>query len=205
MRDSAGFRPIAPDLPHSSDRPRRGPNGAFLPAGEHRKRAKNGSRVTHGLGGLRKGELAKLQAREQPLPRAVIDGRTKVAKALRALREALVDQGGGPEACTATRSLAIDLVVTDHLLLSSADARIRELGEANELLEAPARVRFVSLVRERSYLADGMMRRLLALGLEPAPRRERDLSEIVASYERRSESPQDDRSTETEGEVSGGG
>jgi len=109
---------------------------------------------THGLTTLKR-TVNRLGSR-------AIDRRTRIGKALSGFRRDLIQDVGGREALSTQQAVLIDLCVKTKLLLDSVDSW---------LLQQPSlinkrRKSILPVVRERQALADGLMRYLVALGLE---------------------------------------
>jgi len=92
----------------------------------------------------------------------VIDGRSRVAKALDEFRDALIADLGGPDAISQQQRVIIDLAVRTHLMVQSLDNYILTLGSlANRRKKA-----LWPVVRERTALADSLARYMGQLGLQ---------------------------------------
>jgi hypothetical protein len=91
----------------------------------------------------------------------VIDGRSRVAKALDAFRDELVADLGGPENVSRQQYTIINLALKTNLLLESVDAYILKMDS----LVHKRRRALYPIVRERQNLADSLARYMQMLGL----------------------------------------
>lgn len=131
--------------------------------------SKNGKRTysKHGL--------VTMKAAVKGLGGRVIDKRTTLGKSLSKWRADLIRDLGGADAISTQMSAVIDLAVKSKLILDSIDSWLLtqpSLVNARKRSLLPA-------VRERQALADGLMRYLVALGLERRVH-ELDLNEALA-------------------------
>ena len=92
----------------------------------------------------------------------VIDGRTKVGRALAEWREELVIDLGGESVVSTQQFAVIDLAVKTKLLLDSIDGwLLQQPSLVNKRKKA-----VLPVVRERQHLADALARYMQQLGLE---------------------------------------
>lgn len=121
--------------------------------------------------------LHKLKHTLEELGSRALDPNSPVGRELAAWRAALVADLGGEENLSTQQLALVDLAVRDFLLLQSVDGW---LFEQPKLVNARKRAVFPVVV-ERTKLADGLTRRLQALGLQRRAKRLPSLSEYVAA------------------------
>jgi hypothetical protein len=106
----------------------------------------------------------------------VIDGRSRVARALDEFRDDLIRDLGGEEAVSQQQRVIVDLVVRTHLMVQSLDNYLLTLGS---LVNRRKRALW-PVVRERTALADSLAKHLAMLGLEKKQPPEKKLHEYIA-------------------------
>jgi hypothetical protein len=192
MSVSNDFPGIAPDLPQTQEgasEPDRARDGRFAGDGKAGGRPSKGRREKHGIGALRKlvvEAVARVES-DTPFDPGEIDGRTRVGKALRALRRELIEEQGGLDVVTPQMQLLIDLVCTDQLIVGSLDAILTHLCLTGEIVDEDknGRLSLAPIVRDRAYLADSMARRLAELGLKPTKKPAASLEEELEAMAKR--------------------
>lgn len=177
-------------------------SGRFVGTGIAGGRPNKSSREKHGIGGLR--QLVKAaMTRETPITQDELDGRTRVAKAMRELRVSLIEEQGGFGAVTPQMELLVDLVITDQLIIGSVDAYMAGLVTSGTIVDTDknGRIALAPIVRERAYLADSMARRLALLGLERMAPPEQDLTSYLREAEAKRRAAEAQDAIEVEAEV----
>jgi hypothetical protein len=106
----------------------------------------------------------------------VIDGRSRVARALDEFRDQLMNDLGGAEAVSQQQRVIVDLAVRTHLMVQSLDNYLLTLGS---LVNRRKRALW-PVVRERTVLADSLAKYMAMLGLEKKQPPEKKLHEYIA-------------------------
>jgi len=117
----------------------------------------------------------------------VLDGRSAIAKRIQELRTALVNDLGGEQAISRQQDIVIGNVLKEHLLLESLDAFIFSM-------HSPVNKRSRQLypvVRERSVIADSLVKHLAMLGLERKLPPAKPLEQFLVEHEKKSRPPQE--------------
>jgi hypothetical protein len=114
--------------------------------------------------------------------RALPPGNTTLGRELRAWRNSLVADLGGPDAISTQRASLIEMATTTRLLVSSVDAYLLSLPS---LVDKRHR-RLWPVVRERQALVGQLQAILRDLGLE---RRAKDATDIAAALAALHEKP----------------
>jgi hypothetical protein len=121
----------------------------------------------HGLGTVKR----KLRAREAR-GRGVLDGRTRLGKALAVWRADLLDDLGGAEAISAQQLALVDLAVRTKLLADSVDAYVLSMpSPVNK-----KRRQLFAVVVQRQALIGQLQSLLRDLGLD---RRAKDVTDLA--------------------------
>jgi len=93
---------------------------------------------------------------------AAIDRRSAAYRSVKAWRREMVESLGGEEALSAQRKTLLDLAARTQLYLSHVDAFLFE----QKSLVNRRKKSILPILRERSQLADSLMRQLQALGMD---------------------------------------
>jgi hypothetical protein len=109
--------------------------------------------------------------------RGLLDGRTRIGRALVEWRSQLVADLGGRDAISTQQAAVIDLAVKTKLLLDSVDAWL--LTQPASLVDRRRRA-LIRVVRERQQLADALARYMTTLGLERRQAPAKSLDEYLA-------------------------
>ncbi len=121
------------------------------------------TRQKHGLSGVLKGRLHKL------------DGRSELGQAMSAFKADLLSSLGGSENLSAQRLCFVDLAVKEWLILQTIDGFFSQAGFFQKRKKTA-----YPLLASRMQVADGLKRSLLALGLERKAKKMPTLQELLA-------------------------
>jgi hypothetical protein len=117
---------------------------------------------------------------------AALDGRSALARSIRAWKADVVADMGGPDNLSRAQATLIDAAARDLALLEVADAFLLEQG--GRIVDRTKRA-FVPLVEQRLKVMDHLGRTLAMLGLKRVARPVQSLAEVLASASRVAPSP----------------
>ncbi len=112
---------------------------------------------------------------------AALDGRSALARSIRAWKADVVADMGGPDNLSRAQATLIDAAARDLALLEVADAFLLEQG--GRIVDRTKRA-FVPLVEQRLKVMDHLGRTLAMLGLKRVARPVQTLAEVLASASR---------------------